>query len=101
MRPQRKEIEKISEKQARFVKGVATLIVGLGTTKIVRDVIANNTSTETLPEKVTVTAASAAIGGIATEKTKSYTDAKIDEWIDRWNGKKNPLPTPETDSITE
>lgn len=62
--------------------GVAKLVVsglvGIGTGKIVANVIKNHITPETLIDKVTVTAAAWVIGAIATEATKDYTDELVD-----------------------
>lgn len=67
-----------------LAKKAASLIVGLGTTKIVNDIIENNTTTETVKDKVAVKAGSVVIGSMAADATSSYTDRKIDEAIDWW-----------------
>lgn len=72
-----------------IVKAVATFIVGAGTTKITRDIIANNTNADTLAEKVAVTSAAVVIGTMASEKTKAYTDSKIDEIAKAWTDAKS------------
>jgi hypothetical protein len=71
---------KIVKKIDMFKKAVTT-IVGIGTAKIVREVIKNNVDTETVASMVTVTAASAAIGGAVSELTQQYTDRQIDEIV--------------------
>lgn len=67
-----------------IAKRVASTIVGLGTTKIVNDVIRNNTDTETTADKVKVTAGALVIGSMAADATSSYTDQKIDEIAAWW-----------------
>lgn len=62
-----------------ILKKAVSLVVSVGTAKIVKGIIENNVSTETLTDKVTVTAASAAIGGAVGELTSEYTSAQIDE----------------------
>lgn len=64
-----------------MLKKAVTFVVGVGTAKIVRDVIKNNVDVDTLPSQVTVTAASAAIGGAVSDLTKQYTDTQIDELV--------------------
>lgn len=79
-----------------FAKKVATLIVGMGTTKIVSDVIKNNVEPSNVAEKVTIFAGSMVIGSMASDATKSYTDAKIDAAITWWRqnvSKTEEVPT--------
>lgn len=64
-----------------IVKKTVTTIVGIGTAKIVRDIIENNVETDKIHEKVTVGAASVAIGYAVSETTSNYTDRKIDEIV--------------------
>lgn len=72
------------DKIAIFKKAVTT-IVGIGTTKIIKGIIENNVDTVTVASKVTVTAASTAIGYAISEETSEYTDRKIDEIVVFWN----------------
>lgn len=66
----------------KILKKAVTTVVGIGTAKIIREVIKNNVDTETVASMVTVTAASAAIGGAVSELTQDYTDRSIDEIVD-------------------
>jgi hypothetical protein len=68
-----------------IVKKAVSTIVGIGTTKIVREIIQNNVDTTTIPSKVTVGAASVAIGYSVSELTSAYTDAKIDELVEAYD----------------
>lgn len=61
-----------------FTKLAASAIVGAGTTTIVGSIIKNNTNPETTSQKVQVTSAAVVIGMMAADKTKEYTNAKID-----------------------
>lgn len=62
-----------------LLKAVVSSIVGIGTTKIVKDIISNNVEIDTPVNQVTVVAGSVVIGAMAADATKEYTDAKIDE----------------------
>jgi hypothetical protein len=64
-----------------IIKKTLSTIVSIGTAKIVKGIIENNVLTETTTDKVTVTAASFAIGGAVGELSSDYTDAKIDELV--------------------
>ena len=77
MRPYERKIVKKIE----ILKKAVTTVVGIGTAKIIREVIKNNVDTDTIASAVTVTAASCAIGGAVSELTQQYTDAQIDEIV--------------------
>lgn len=72
-------------KKLEIAKKTITTVVGFGITKIVKGIIENNVDTETLTSKVTVTAASTAIGYSLSELTANYTDTKIDEMVALYN----------------
>jgi hypothetical protein len=80
-------------KTIEILKKAVTTVVGIGTAKIVREIIKNNVDTESITSKVTVTAASAAIGGAVSELTKEYTDRQIDELVALFQKIKNRLNT--------
>lgn len=85
-------------KKIEFVKKTVSLIVGIGTAKIVHEIIKNNVDTESVTSKVTVTAASTAIGGAVSELTQQYTDRQIDDIVDFFQKIKNRKNvTPETE----
>lgn len=67
-----------------LIKTAANIVVGAGTTKIVTQVIKNNTNPETVADIVTMTSAGVVIGAAAADVTKSYTNAKIDAVADWW-----------------
>lgn len=67
-----------------LAKRAASFIVGIGTAKIVSGIIDNNTTSETVTDKVTITTAGLVIGIMAADKTKLYTDNFIDELIAGW-----------------
>lgn len=54
-------------------------IVGIGTGRIVQQIIKNNITPTSTIDKVTVLSAAWVIGGIASEATKSYTNNMIDD----------------------
>lgn len=68
-----------------IVKAVVGWTVAAGTSLIVKGIIENNTAPEKLTQRVAIAAASIAIGGIAKDATRKYTDAQIDWLIDTWN----------------
>ncbi|ADD80957.1 gp066 [Rhodococcus phage ReqiPepy6] len=62
-----------------MLKLAVSSIVGVGTSKIVKSIIANNVELDTPVDQVTVTAGSFVIGAMVADASKDYTDAKIDE----------------------
>jgi hypothetical protein len=65
-----------------IVKMVATGIVGIGTGKIIGQIIKNNTAApETLIDRVTMTAAAWVISSVVTAVTKKHADEMIDEFV--------------------
>jgi len=85
-------------KKIVILKKAVTTIVGIGTAKIIREIISNNVDTETTASKVTVTAASAAIGGAVSEMTKQYTDHQIDQFVGLIQKIKNRKNTEENEN---
>lgn len=60
-------------------KAAASMIVGIGTSKIVHSIIDNNVETVAPVDKITVAAGSLVIGSMVADVTKKYLDTKIDE----------------------
>lgn len=81
-------------KKIEILKKAVTTVVGIGTAKIVREIIKNNVNTETTFQRVSVTAASAAIGGAVSDLTKQYTDHQIDEIVALYQKIRNRTNTP-------
>lgn len=61
-----------------IAKTAASMIVGVGTSKIVHSIINNNVDPETAVDTVTIAAGSLVIGSMATDATKKYLDTKIE-----------------------
>lgn len=59
-------------------KLVARLVVGIGTTTISNAIIKNNVVPANIFQRVSVPVASFIIGSMASEATRSHTDAQID-----------------------
>ena len=74
-----------------IAKRVVSVVVGIGTTKIVSSIIQSTTNPESVTDKVAVIASSYVLGSMAVEATRNYTDTKIDELTAWWkiNVKKN------------
>lgn len=71
-------------KTVAIAKKIVSTIIGIGTAKIVKDVIENNVETDSVYQKVTVRTSSVAIGYAVSELTTDYTDRKIDEIVEFW-----------------
>ena len=67
-----------------IAKQAVSIVVGLGTSKIIAGVIANNTNPENLLQKIEITSASVVLGGIIAEASRKYTDAKIEAIASWW-----------------
>lgn len=63
------------------VKLVASGLVGIGTGKIVKQVLNTHVTAESTFDKASIFAASFVIGSMATEATKAYTDGMIDNVV--------------------
>lgn len=62
-------------------KFVASAIVGVGTGKIISKIVKDHVTPETIVDKIAVTAAVWALGGVVGEATKTYTNNMIDETV--------------------
>lgn len=85
-------------KKIELLKKGVSLIVGIGTYKIVHDFIERNVDTSTTYQKVTVNAASFAIGSAVAELTQDYTNRQIDEmarFFEKQFARQNPTDTEE------
>lgn len=82
-------------KKIAAVKKIVTTIVGIGTAKIVKDIIENNVETNNIYQDVTVGTASVAIGYAVSDVTSTYTDAQIDKAVELWHKLKNRNNTAE------
>lgn len=71
-------------KKIEIVKKAVSTIVGIGTAKIVKDIIENNVDVNNRYQQVTVGTASVAIGYAVSDYTSAYTDSKIDEAVELW-----------------
>lgn len=78
-----------------IVKKTVSTIVGIGVTKIVSGIIENNVDTDTTTSKVTVAAASTAIGFAASDAIGKYTDNQIDEIASWWKNRNSENATSE------
>lgn len=69
----------------RIAKKIVSIVVGAGTATIVRQIIENNVDTTDKPlHKVTVTSAGIAIGIIAANESRVWTDRYIDALVEQY-----------------
>ena len=68
-----------------IAKRVVSTVVGLGATKVVNSIIVNNTNPKTVTDTVTIASASFVLGSMVADRTREYTDAKIDEAHKWWS----------------
>ncbi len=74
-------------------KLAARLIVGIGTTTVTNSIIKNNVQPSNAIEQISTAVASVVIGSMASEATKSHTDAKIDATVEAWNSSRSKTKT--------
>lgn len=70
-------------------KFAARLIVGAGTTTVSSSIIKNNVQPSNVIEQISTAVASVVIGSMASEATKSHTDAKIDALAEAFSKNKS------------
>lgn len=80
-----------------ITKKIVSTVVGLGVSKIVHDIIANNVDVSSTAQKVSVGSASIVLGMAAADATKDYTDRQIDELAALWYKYKKPTETVSTE----
>jgi len=66
-------------KAKTLTKNITTTVVGLGSTRIVRTVVQNNVPTTNIYQKITVGAATVALGGLVSAATREETNRQVDE----------------------
>lgn len=81
-----------------IAKTVISTIVGTGSSKIVHGIIANNVPIANNIDKVTVASASAVIGYAASDISKNYTNAKVDEVVAWWKKIQTKSDTDKTET---
>lgn len=62
-----------------IAKKAATIVVGMGATKIVGDIIKNNADPRHVGDTITIAAGSFVLGSMVADATRIYTNAKIDQ----------------------
>jgi hypothetical protein len=66
----------------KTVKTITRIVVGFGATSITSQIVRNNVVPGSLFQKITITAAMIAAGGLLGETLGTYTDDKIDEIVE-------------------
>lgn len=77
-----------------FLQGfklATTTLVGIGTAKITKAIIANNIEPETDLDTITVNAGSIVLGMMVADASKKYTDNLIDETVDQLKNLKDNI----------
>lgn len=74
-----------------ITKIVVTTVVGIGASRIAQNICLSNSPMESMPDKVMAHSAALVVGMMASEVTRKYTNAKIDELAGWYNSniKKN------------
>ena len=70
--------------KTEIAKKLVGFVVGVGTAKIVKEIIKNNTTPDKVTDKAAIIVASYVLGAIAADASKEWTDAKIDALIAWW-----------------
>lgn len=73
-----------------IAKKAVSFVVCAGTTKIVSQIIANNTQPKNTIDLVSMTAGGFVVGAIVADASRKYTDEKIDELATWWNENVKP-----------
>lgn len=79
-----------------IAKAVINCAAGAGVSKVVHDIIKNNTDTETTAEAVKVAAGSIVIGSMVADRASEHVSAKVDKiaaWYADLKTKKSPTDT--------
>jgi hypothetical protein len=74
----------------QIAKTVLSTVAGIGASKVVASVIANNTSPESVKDKVLMYAGAAAIGGMVSDAARKYTDKAVDDAVALFNDHVKP-----------
>lgn len=69
----------------RVAKFIVSAVVSAGVSKVVGDVIKNNTNVTRFNETVLVFVGSVVIKGVISECVNKYTETKVDELVVWWN----------------
>lgn len=64
-----------------IAKKAAGFVVGIGVSRIVAGFIKNNTSPDSVTDKVAIASAALVIGSMASSATKKHTDKLIDDLV--------------------
>lgn len=81
----------MSDKYA-IAKLVINFAAGAGVSKVVNDIIKNNTTVETTADAAKVWAGSVVIGSMAADAGSKHVNAKVDAVTDWWKSRKADEP---------
>lgn len=73
----------------KLIKATINFAVTASTSKIIKEIIQNNTDPVTLADKAQVLVGSVALGGLIADATSKYTDEQVNEIVAKWNEHKN------------
>jgi hypothetical protein len=82
----------MSDKLA-IAKLAINVTAGLGVSKVVHDIIANNTTVETTADAVKVWTGSLVIGSMVAEQASSHVNRKFDATVNWWEARKEAKNT--------
>lgn len=68
----------------QFAKKATSIVVGIGTGKVVASILSNNAPAGGIVTKITCITAGVVIGMMASDATSKYTEDKIDEAVIWW-----------------
>jgi hypothetical protein len=76
-----------------LTKLAVQVISGIGVSKVVKDIIANNTTVETTADAVKVWTGSVVIGSMASDAVSNHVNAKIDQVANWFESRKTTETT--------
>lgn len=78
-----------------FAKLAINVAAGMGVSKVVNDVISNNTNIDSTEDQIKVAIGSVVIGSMIAEKASEHVNAKVDAIAGIWKNRKNVKDTAE------
>lgn len=79
----------------KVVKLAINVIAGAGVSKVVNDIIRNNTTVETTADAAKVLAGTAVFGSMAAQTCSTHVNAKIDQVAEWFNSREEDQKNPE------
>jgi heme O synthase-like polyprenyltransferase len=81
--------------KVEIAKQAVKFMSGLGVTRIIGSIVANQVPARTVFQKATVVVATAVIGSMASDALGEHTDGKIDKVVEWWEEQKEKEATKE------